>query len=73
VARSRRVVLLIDGTGLLCWHRRHCDHCLTQKHKNTTLYLHNVLEAKLLGPAGVVVSVGSEFIDRHAPGVPLGA
>jgi hypothetical protein len=26
--------------------------------------LHNVLEAKLLGPAGVVVSVGSEFIDN---------
>jgi hypothetical protein len=58
------VVLLIDGTGLLCWHRRHCDHCLTQRHEKTTLYLHNVLEAKLLGPAGVVISVGSEFIDN---------
>jgi hypothetical protein len=57
-----RLVLLVDGTGLLCWHRRHCDHCLVQRHKNTTLYLHNVLEAKLLGPAGVVISVGSEFI-----------
>jgi hypothetical protein len=58
------LVLLIDGTGLLCWHRRHCDHCLVQRHEKTTLYLHNVLEAKLLGPAGVVVSVGSEFIDN---------
>ena len=58
------LVLLIDGTGLLCWHRRHCDHCLVQRHQKTTVYLHQVLEAKLLGPAGVVVSVGSEFIDN---------
>jgi len=26
------------------------------------VYLHQVLEAKLLGPAGVVLSIGSEFI-----------
>ena len=59
-----QVVLLLDGTGLICWHRPHCDHCLVQRHQKTTLYLHNVLEAKLLGPAGVVISVGSEFIDN---------
>lgn len=58
-------VVLLDGSGLLCFHRRHCDHCLTQTHEKTTLYLHQVLEAKLLGPAGVVVSVGSEFIDNE--------
>lgn len=59
-----RLVLLADGTGLLCWHRRHCEHCLVQQHQHTTLYLHKVLEAKLLGPAGVVLSVASEFIDN---------
>jgi hypothetical protein len=58
-------VIVIDGSGLLCFHRRHCDHCLTQKQEKTTLYMHNVLEAKLLGPAGVVVSVGSAFIDNE--------
>jgi hypothetical protein len=58
------LVIVVDGTGLLCFHRRHCDHCLVQKHATTTLYLHNVLEAKLLGPAGVVLSVGSEFIEN---------
>jgi len=58
------LVVPVDGTGLLCWHRPHCDHCLVQKHQKTTLYLHNVLEAKLLGPAGVVISIGSEFIDN---------
>lgn len=58
------LVLLVDGTGLVCWRRRHCARCLVQRHPHTTLYLHQVLEAKLLGPAGVVVSVGSEFIDN---------
>jgi hypothetical protein len=58
------LVVLIDATGLLCWQRQHCPHCLVQRHQHTTLYLHQVLEAKLLGPAGVVVSVGSEFIDN---------
>jgi hypothetical protein len=59
-----RPVLLIDATGLLCFHRRHCQHCLVQRHGKQTLYLHQVLEAKLLGPAGVVVSLGSEFIEN---------
>lgn len=59
------LVLIVDATGLLCWRRRHCPHCLVQRHEHTTLYLHQVLEAKLLGPAGVVVSVGSEFIDNE--------
>jgi hypothetical protein len=57
-------VLLIDATGLICFHRRHCPHCLVQRHGKQTLYLHHVLEAKLLGPAGLVVSLGSEFIEN---------
>lgn len=57
-------VLLADGTGMLCFHKRHCPHCLVQRHEKTTLYLHQMLEAKLLGPAGVVVSVGSEPIEN---------
>jgi hypothetical protein len=58
------LVLLVDATGLVCWRRRHCPCCLVQRHEHTTLYMHQVLEAKVLGPAGVVVSVGSEFIDN---------
>jgi len=57
-------VVLIDATGLLCFPRRHCPHCLVQRHGKQTLYLHQVLEAKLLGPGGVVISLGSEFIDN---------
>jgi hypothetical protein len=59
-----RPVLLLDATGLICFQRRHCPHCLVQKHDGKTLYLHQVLEAKLLGPAGVVTSLGSEFIEN---------
>jgi hypothetical protein len=58
------LVLLIDATGLICFHRRHCPNCLVQRHGKQTLYLHHVLEAKLLGPGGVVVSLGSEFIEN---------
>jgi hypothetical protein len=57
-------VLLVDATGLLCFRRRHCRHCLVQRHGGQALYLHHVLEAKLLGPAGVVVSLGSESIEN---------
>jgi hypothetical protein len=59
-----RPVLLLDATGLICFHRRHCPYCLVQRHGKQTLYLHHVLEAKLLGPAGVVVSLDSEFIEN---------
>ena len=57
-------VLLIDGTGLFSFHHRHCEACLERKTKSGTLYHHQVLEAKLLGPAGVVVSIGTEFIEN---------
>ena len=55
---------MIDGSGYLVFRSRHCDHCLTQRHGETTLYMHQVLEAKLLGPAGTVVSIATEFIDN---------
>ena len=59
------LVIAIDATGVLSWNRPHCPHCLTQVHKRGTTYMHQVLEAKLIGPAGVVLSVGSEFIDNR--------
>jgi hypothetical protein len=63
-----RYVVPIDGTGLFTFRERHCDACLERKHKSGTLYHHQVLEAKLLGPAGVVVSIGSEFIENADAG-----
>jgi hypothetical protein len=60
-----RYLILIDGTGYLVFRQRHCEHCLTRQHGHTTLYLHQVLEAKLVGPAGMVLSIATEFIDNR--------
>jgi hypothetical protein len=69
-----RFVVLIDGSGYLVFRGKHCDDCLTQRHGETTLYMHQVLEAKLLGPAGTVFSMATEFIDnRDAPSAAAGA
>lgn len=60
-----------DGTGHITFRRRHCPHCLTQTHGNVTCYYHEVLEAKLLTPTGLALSLGSEFIDnRHFGAAP---
>ncbi len=68
------VVILVDGSGYLVFHERHCEHCLTQKHGETTLYMHQVLEGKLLGPGNTVFSIGTEFIDnRDIQDSPAGA
>jgi hypothetical protein len=68
-----RFVVLIDGSGYLVFGSRHCDHCLTQPHGETTRYMHQVLEAKLLGPTGTVVSIATEFIDNSdIPSAPAG-
>lgn len=61
------VPLVTDGTGHLCFGKRHCDQCLRQRHGNRTTYLHQVLEAKFLGPGGLVCSAGSAFI-ANEPG-----
>lgn len=59
-----RFVVAVDGTGHLCFARRHCEQCLVQRHKGTTLYLHQVLEAKLVSSSGLALSVGTEFIEN---------
>jgi hypothetical protein len=66
--------VLLDATGHLHFHQRHCEHCLVRQHGSCTLYLHQVLEAKLLGPADIVVSLGSTFIENpDQADVPAGA
>jgi hypothetical protein len=54
---QRNFLVLIDGTGYLTFHDRHCAHCLTRQHGDQTLYMHQALEAKLLGPGGTVFSI----------------
>jgi len=59
-----RARLLADGTGHLAFGKKHCDRCLVQRHETRTVYLHQVLEVKVLGPAGMVLSIGSAFIEN---------
>ena len=58
-------VLAVDATGVLVYPERHCPYCLTRTHHNgITTYYHPVLEAKIVAPTGLVVSVMSEFIEN---------
>lgn len=67
-------VAIFDATGLFAFPERHCPHCLEQQHETHAVYMHKVLEAKLLGPEGMVFSIGSEFIENaDAPVQPCSA
>jgi hypothetical protein len=71
---QNRYLILIDGTGYLVFHKKHCEHCLTRVCGDTTVYMHQVLEAKVLGPEGTVFSIATEFIDnRDLQDTPAGA
>jgi hypothetical protein len=60
-----RLVLGMDGSGYLVFRWQHCPHCLSRQCGGRTLYCHQVLEAKILGPAQTVLSLGTEFIDNQ--------
>lgn len=62
-----RFVVALDGTGCLVFKRRHCAHCLVQKHDNATYYFHPVLEAKLVDTRGFALSMATEFIENPIP------
>jgi hypothetical protein len=59
-----RLVVAADGTGWLATTQRHCDRCLVQKHAGQTVYLHEALEAKVLTPSGMALSIGTAFIEN---------
>jgi hypothetical protein len=60
-----RLVAAVDATGYLTFRSKHGDHCLTRRCGEHTLYSHQVLEVKILGPAQTALSLGSEFIDNQ--------
>jgi hypothetical protein len=61
---DRYFLIVIDGTGMLTFSRRHCSHCLTRTRGDRTIYYHPVLEAKLVTATGLVFSVLTEFIEN---------
>jgi hypothetical protein len=66
--------VIVDGTGLHTFHKKHCKHCLRREYPNketgeiTTVYMHHVLEAKLV-VGDMVFSIGSEFIENESEDV----
>jgi len=62
--------VILDGTGLFYFKEKHCDNCLckkvkTEDGKTVIQYYHKVLEAKLVLSNGVVISIGTEFIENE--------
>jgi hypothetical protein len=60
-------LIVFDGTGMLVFWERHCEHCLEMTLNGRKIYYHHVLEAKLVTPDGLAISVGSEFIENTDP------
>ena len=63
----RHCPVVLDATGMLVFHQPHCEHCLRQTINGKTIYYHHVLEAKLVTPEGMALSLGSEFIENADP------
>jgi hypothetical protein len=62
-----RFLVIFDGTGQLCFQQRHCPKCLQRTSGKQTLYYHQILEAKLVTPDGLAISLDSEFIENTDP------
>jgi hypothetical protein len=60
-------LVAVDGTGHLYFRHRHCEHCLTKVVDGQTQYYHHVLEAKLVSPEGLAISIAHEFIENGDP------
>ena len=58
----------VDGTGFLVFKEEHCSHCLVHNHQSGATYLHPVLEAKLVEPSGLALSLATEFIENTEQG-----
>ena len=62
---NKYFMIAIDGTGIMSFSERHCDHCLTKtSKKGKTTYFHNVLEAKLICSNGFAISLMTEWIEN---------
>jgi hypothetical protein len=60
---ERWFVVAVDGTGVVSFGERHCEHCLHRTSKTgKTTYFHPVLEAKLITASGLAISLATEWI-----------
>ena len=58
-------LIAVDGSGMMSFAEKHCDHCLTKtSKKGKTTYFHTVLEAKLICACGFSISLATEYIEN---------
>ena len=63
------MLVVSDGTGIFSSTQFHCAQCLTQNHKDgLTVYLHNVLETKVITWGGLALSLMTEMQLNPADG-----
>ncbi len=60
-------VIAVDMTGHVSFgNTRHCKKCLTRKIDDDTIhYYHPVLDAKLITPRGMALSIETEFVENE--------
>jgi hypothetical protein len=54
----------IDGTKILKFNEKHCEHCTHQTQNEKTTYFHCVLVAKIVTPIGLSIPLAYEFIEN---------
>lgn len=67
-------LVIVDATQLFSFRKRHCEHCLTKTfnkgtEEESTIYYHQVLEAKIVLSDDIVVSIATEFIENEKENV----
>ena len=67
--KGRYFQIVIDGTSMMKFKKRHCKHCLKRVHNEGkeneySIYYHYVLEAKLV-VGDIVISLDSEFVENE--------
>ena len=67
--RNKYFQIVIDGTRMMSFKKRHCKNCLKSTHnkgteKEYSIYYHYVLEAKLV-VGEIVISLDSEFVENE--------
>lgn len=64
-------LVIVDATQLFSFRKRHCEHCLTKTfnkgtEEESSIYYHQVLEAKIVLDDDTLVSIATEFIGNEA-------
>lgn len=62
-------LVIVDATQLFSFRKKHCEHCLTKTfnkgtEQESTIYYHQVLEAKIVLSDDMVISIATEFIEN---------